>query len=112
MAYHHLTERERYHIEIYLNKHFSLRKIAIALGRSVSTVTREIARCKMAGFECYIADYRRSQQKRSIQTQRQIVATSEIFIEKEIQSRADFRLALGEKRYKNQSSSNLQLDLS
>ena len=58
MAYHHLTERERYHIEIYLNKHFSLRKIAIALGRSVSTVTREIARCEAAGFECYVADYK------------------------------------------------------
>ena len=58
MAYHHLTERERYHIEIYLNKHFSLRKIAIALGRNVSTISREIARCQAAGFECYIADYK------------------------------------------------------
>ena len=58
MAYHHLTERERYHIEIYLNKHFSLRKIAIALGRSVSTISREIARCEAAGFDRYIADYK------------------------------------------------------
>ena len=63
MAYHHLTERERYHIEIYLNKHFSLRKIAIALWRSVSTVTREIARCEAAGFECYVADYKYKTEK-------------------------------------------------
>ena len=58
MAYNHLTEIERYHIQWYLENNFSLRKIAIALGRNVSTISREIARCQALGFKCYIADYR------------------------------------------------------
>ena len=57
MAYHHLTEIERYHIQWYLENNFSLRKIALALGRNVSTISREIAHCLAAGFKCYIADY-------------------------------------------------------
>ena len=57
MAYNHLTEIERYHIQWYLENNFSLRKIAIALGRNVSTISREIAHCLAAGFKCYVADY-------------------------------------------------------
>ena len=58
MAYNHLTETERYHIQWYLENNFSLRKIAIALGRNVSTISREIAHCQALGVKCYIADYR------------------------------------------------------
>ena len=57
MAYNHLTEIERYHIQWYLENNFSLIKIAIALGRNVSTISREIAHCLAAGCQCYIADY-------------------------------------------------------
>ena len=58
MAYNHLTKLEKYHIQWYLDNKYTLRKIAIALGRNVSTISREIARCQAAGFECYIADYK------------------------------------------------------
>ena len=57
MAYNHLTNLEKYHIQWYLNNDFTLRKIAIALKRNVSTISREIARCKAAGFSVYVADY-------------------------------------------------------
>lgn len=63
MTYHHLTEEEKYHIRWYLDNNFTLRKIAAELGRSVSTVSREIARCKAAGFEFYVADYERRIEK-------------------------------------------------
>ncbi|MBP5789672.1 MAG: helix-turn-helix domain-containing protein [Neisseriaceae bacterium] len=63
MAYNHLTEVERYHIQWYLANDFSLRKIAIALERNVSTISREIARCKAAGFVCYFADYKNKIEK-------------------------------------------------
>ena len=63
MAYNHLTEVERYHIQWYLAHDFSLRKIAIALERNVSTISREIARCKAAGFVCYFADYKNKIEK-------------------------------------------------
>lgn len=57
MVYKHLTEEEKYHIRWYLNNGFTLRKIAAELGRHVLTTSREIARCKAAGFTCYVADY-------------------------------------------------------
>ena len=58
IAYKHLTEIERYHIQCYLENNFSLRKIALALGRNVSTISREIAHFLAVGFQCYIADYK------------------------------------------------------
>ena len=63
MAYHHLTDLEKYHIQWYLDNKYTLRKIAIALGRSVSTISREIARCEAAGFDRYIADYKYKTEK-------------------------------------------------
>ena len=63
MAYHHLTDLEKYHIQWYLDNKYTLRKIAIALGRSVSTISREIARCEAAGFDRYIADYKDKTEK-------------------------------------------------
>lgn len=56
MAYHHLTELGKYHIQYYLDNKFTLRKITIALGQSVSTISREITRYKAAGYSQYTAD--------------------------------------------------------
>ena len=58
MPYNHLTEEERYHIRWYLDNGFTLRQIATLLGRSVSTISREIKRCLSLGFATYIADYK------------------------------------------------------
>ena len=58
MAYKHLTEEEKYHIRWYLDNGFTLRKIAVELRRSVSTISREIKRCLSFGFATYIADYK------------------------------------------------------
>ncbi|MBQ9601568.1 MAG: helix-turn-helix domain-containing protein [Neisseriaceae bacterium] len=44
MTYNHLTELGKYHIQCYLDNKFTLRKIAIVLERSVSIISREIAR--------------------------------------------------------------------
>ena len=58
MDYTHLADRERYYIEWQYGK-LSLRKIAKALERHVSTISREIARCFDAGFDTYLADYKK-----------------------------------------------------
>ena len=58
MAYKHLTEVEKYHIRWYLDNGFTLRQIAAALGRSVSTISREIKRCLSFGFATYVSDYK------------------------------------------------------
>ena len=57
MTYTHLTDRERYYIEWQYGK-LSLRKIAKALERHVSTISREIERCFNSGFDTYLADYK------------------------------------------------------
>lgn len=44
MSYHHLSSAERYYIEIELKKKVSHNQIAKAIGRSQSTVSREISR--------------------------------------------------------------------
>ncbi|MBR6027111.1 MAG: IS30 family transposase [Neisseriaceae bacterium] len=58
MPYNHLTEEGKYHIRWYLDNGFTLRQIAAVLGRSVSTISREIKRCLSFGFAAYIADYK------------------------------------------------------
>ena len=58
MAYKHLTDNEKFYIEKRYSTNKTIRQIAAELKRSVSTISREIARCEMAGFECYIADYK------------------------------------------------------
>ena len=58
MAYKHLTEVEKYHIRWYLDNGFTLRQIAAALGRRVSTISREIKRCLSFGFATYLTDYK------------------------------------------------------
>ena len=56
MADNHLTKLEKYHIQWYLDNKCTLRKIAIALKRTVSTISRKIARCQAAGYSQYTAD--------------------------------------------------------
>ena len=58
MAYKHLTEVEKYHIRWYLDKGFTLRKIAVELRRSVSTISREIKLYLSFDFATYITDYK------------------------------------------------------
>ena len=115
MCYRQLAPREKYHIEFNFGK-MSLRQIAIELNRAVSTISREVKRCLSFGFTTYLADYKeRINQVRErglLQTQRQSVANGEIFTQTKIKSRADFRSSVVKKRDKNQTSSDLQLDLS
>ncbi|MBR5939876.1 MAG: helix-turn-helix domain-containing protein [Neisseriaceae bacterium] len=44
MTYTHLTDREKFYIEWQYTA-MSMRQIALALERNVSTISREIARC-------------------------------------------------------------------
>jgi len=44
MAYHHLTQEERYQIYAFRKAAFSIRAIADQLGRAPSTVSRELRR--------------------------------------------------------------------
>lgn len=46
MSYKHLTIKQRNNIEILLKEGYSMRKIAKKIGVSVSTISREIKRCK------------------------------------------------------------------
>ena len=46
MSYTHLTEEERYHIDELLGHNFTQSAIAQALGRSASTLSRELRRNK------------------------------------------------------------------
>lgn len=57
MTYTHLTDREKFYIEWQYTA-MSMRQIALALERSASTISREIARCLNAGFDSYIANYK------------------------------------------------------
>ena len=51
MAYHYLTRLEKYHIQWCLDNKYTLRKIAIALGWSVSTISRKIDGIKAKSIE-------------------------------------------------------------
>ena len=44
MAYHHLTQEERYQIYAFRKAGFTIRAIAYELGRSPSTISRELQR--------------------------------------------------------------------
>ena len=115
MDYRQLAQSERYFIEWHFGK-CSMRQIDAELNRAVSTISQEIKRCLSFGFTTYLADYKeRINQVRErglLQTQRQSVANGEIFTQTKIKSRADFRSSVVKKRDKNQTSSDLQLDLS
>ncbi|WP_156882775.1 helix-turn-helix domain-containing protein, partial [Gemella cuniculi] len=46
MSYKYLTIKQRNNIEILLEEGYSMRKIAKKIGVNVSTISREIKRCK------------------------------------------------------------------
>src|SRR5262250_1965874 len=50
-----LSEGERYQIEVLLNGGSSLSAIARALGRSLSTISREIKRNSVAKYRAFVA---------------------------------------------------------
>ncbi len=54
--YKHLSDSERMQIEYWLKEHISIKKIAIKLGRSTSTISREI--CTRAVSSCKTPPYR------------------------------------------------------
>lgn len=55
MSYKHLNIKQRNNLEVYLNEGYSLRKIAVKLGVNVSTVSRELKRCKNGTYHSEIA---------------------------------------------------------
>lgn len=59
--YNHLEQDERLQISILLKKGYSIREIALALGRSPSSVSREVRRNKMVKSDTY--DARKAQHK-------------------------------------------------
>ncbi|VDR42567.1 helix-turn-helix domain-containing protein [Mycoplasmopsis caviae] len=54
MNYKHLSKEERYLIQTFINKGYSLRKISSIIGRSASTISRELKRnTSLNGFYIY-----------------------------------------------------------
>ncbi|MCW0927921.1 MULTISPECIES: helix-turn-helix domain-containing protein [Weissella] len=54
--YHQLTAFDRGRIEVLLREGLSMRSIAKEIGRSASTISREIARCVGSTYEAEDAD--------------------------------------------------------